>query len=142
MKTSTGLYGKAKIENLDGEVAGLTEKVTYKLNIFSSFELTESLDEIKRLTRGALDKLSGSGPVSLNLHLSGGGGQGLNYSGKVDFLNAVLSHTSIPIDRFTSVKGSVGFENELLVFNDLKAMNGGSAITMNGTLEKLSSPRA
>ena len=140
MKKLRGLYGKARIDSLDGEVAGLTKRVTYKIDMQSSLELSESLREMKRLTRGALDKLSGSGPITISLHLSGGAGTGLNYSGKVDFLGATMSHSSIPIDWFTSTRGTVGFENEMIVFNNVHALSGGSELFINGTLEDLKSP--
>ena len=133
-----GLYGKAKIEKLGGLISGLTKKVTYRLNISSSLELDESLNELKRLARGSLDKVSGSGPISLTLHLSGGDGKRLDYMGKVTFQDTTLSHSSIPIERFTSTRGSVGFEKNMLVFNDISTMSGGSKLAMNGTIEGLS----
>ncbi|MEE9543625.1 MAG: AsmA-like C-terminal domain-containing protein, partial [Thermodesulfobacteriota bacterium] len=138
MEKLNGLYGKAKIDNLDGEVSGLTKRVTYKINLLTSLELSESLPEIKRLTRGKLDKLSGSGPAKITLHLSGGGGTSLSYSGKVDFLGTTLSHSSIPIERFSSTKGIVGFENGLIIFNNVHALSGGSELFINGTVENLS----
>jgi uncharacterized protein YhdP len=140
LENLNGLYGKAKIEKLDGVIAELANKVTYKINIFSSLDLSESLPELKRLTRGSLDKISGSGPITLDLHLYGGGGEPFNYSGKVDFLDTTLNHSSIPIERFTSTNGTVGFEKELVVINDLHAMSGGSKLTLNGTIENLKSP--
>jgi uncharacterized protein YhdP len=140
MKKLNGLYGKATINSLSGEVAGLTKRVTYRINLESSLELSESLTELKRLTRGSLDKISGTGKIAIKLQLSGGGGNGLNYSGKVDFLGATMNHASIPIKWFTSTKGSVGFENGLVVFHNLHALSGGSELFLNGTIEELKSP--
>ncbi|MEE9543483.1 MAG: DUF748 domain-containing protein, partial [Thermodesulfobacteriota bacterium] len=139
LKKLRGRYGKARIDNLDGEVAGLTKGVTYKIDLQSSLELSGSLAEMKRLTRGALDKLSGSGPITLELHLSGGGGKKFSYSGNVNFLGTTVSHSSIPIERFTSTKGTVEFKNGVIALNNVHALSGGSELFINGTVKNLKS---